>query len=97
MNELSQSNTGHQKSKRKNQHQELPSAKKKKHRYSGRVGQTADMMLHFYRARLELPLEEESNIILESVIEEDNLHTFLNPTETSHLQGVKDSKKYTKY
>ena len=30
MNELSQSNTGHQKPKRKNQHQELPPAKKKK-------------------------------------------------------------------
>ena len=66
--------------------------KKKKHPYCGRVGQTADMMLQFYRAKLELPLEEESNITLESVIEEDNLHTTLNPTETSHLQGVKDSK-----
>ena len=66
--------------------------KKKKHPYSGRVGQTADMMLQFYRAKLELPLEEESNITLESVIEEDNLHTTLNPTETFHLQGVKDSK-----
>ena len=92
MNELSQSNTGHQKPKRKNQHQELPPAKKKKHPFSGRVGQTADMMLQFYRAKLELPLEEESNITLESVIEEDNLHTTLNPTETFHLQGVKDSK-----
>ena len=50
------------------------------------------MMLQFYRAKLELPLEEESNIILESVIEEDNLHTFLNPTESSHLEGVKNSK-----
>ena len=78
--------------KKKNQHQELPPAKKKKHPYSGRVGQTADMMLQFYRAKLELPPEEESNIILESVIEEDNLHTTLNPTETFHLQGVKDSK-----
>ena len=29
MNDLSQSNTGHQKPKRKNQHQELPTAKKK--------------------------------------------------------------------
>ena len=76
MNELSQSNTGHQKPKRKNQHQELPPAKKKKHPYSGRVGQTADMMLQFYRAKLELPLEEESNIILESVIEEDNLQLY---------------------
>ena len=45
MNELSQSNTAHQKPKRKNQHQELPPAEKKKHSYSGRVGQTADMML----------------------------------------------------
>ena len=92
MNELSQSNTGHQKPKRKNQQQELPPAKKKKHPYSGRVGQTADMMLQFYRAKLELPLEEESNIILEYVIEEDNLHTILNLTETSHLQGVEDSR-----
>ena len=32
-------------------------------------------MLQFYRAKLELPLEEESSIILEFVIEEDNLHT----------------------
>ena len=61
----SQSNTGHQKPKRKNQHQELPPAKKLQ------TGQTADMMLQFYRAKLELPLEEESNIILEYVIEED--------------------------
>ena len=29
MNDLLQSNTGHQKPKRKNQHQELPTAKKK--------------------------------------------------------------------
>ena len=58
INDLSQSNTGHQKPKRKNQHQELPPAKKKKHPFSGRVGQTADMMLQFYRAKLELPLEE---------------------------------------
>ena len=50
------------------------------------------MMLQFYRAKLELPLEEESNIILEYVIEEDNLHTILNLTETSHLQGVEDSR-----
>ena len=49
--------------------------KKKKHSYSGPVGQTADMMLQFYREKLELALEEESSIILESVIEEDNLHT----------------------
>ena len=49
------------------------------------------MKLQFYRAKLELPLEEESNMILESVIEEDNLQTTLNPTETSHLQDVKDS------
>ena len=61
----SQSNTGHQKPKRKNQHKELPPAKKLQ------TGQTADMMLQFYRAKLELPLEEESNIILEYVIEED--------------------------
>ena len=77
MNELSQSNTGHQKPKTKNQHQELPPAKKKKHPYSGRVGQTADMMLQFYRAKLELPLEEESNIILEYVIEEDKTQLYL--------------------
>ena len=83
MNELPESNEGHQKLKRKNQHQELQPAKKKKHPFSVRVGQTADMMLQFYRAKLELPLEEESSIILESVIEEDNLHTTLNPTETS--------------
>ena len=49
------------------------------------------MMLQFYRAKLELPLDEESNIILESDIKEDNLHTTLNPTETSHLQGFRDS------
>ena len=49
--------------------------KKKKHSYSGPVGQTADMTLQFYREKLELALEEESSIILESVIEEDNLHT----------------------
>ena len=64
--------------KKKNQHQELPPAKKKKHPYSGCVGQTAVIMLQFYRAKLELPLVEESSIILESVIEEDNLHTTLN-------------------
>ena len=90
MNELLQSNAGHQKLKRKNQHQELPPAKKK-HPYSVCVGQTADMMLQFYRTKLELPLEEESSIIMKSVIEEDNLHTTLNPTKTSHLQIVKDS------
>ena len=83
MNELPESNGGHQKLKRKNQHQELPPAKKKKHPFSGLVGQTVDIMLQFYRAKLELPLEEESSIILESVIEEDNLHTTLNPTEIS--------------
>ena len=49
------------------------------------------MKLQFYRTKLELPLEEEWNMILESVIEEANLQTILNPTETSHLQGVKDS------
>ena len=75
MNELPQSNAGHQKSKRKNQHQGLPPAKKPEHPYSGSVGQTADVMLQFYRAKLELPREEESSIILKSVIEEDNLHT----------------------
>ena len=52
MNELPQSNAGHQKSKRKNQHQELSPVKKKKHPYSERVGQTADIMLQFYRAKL---------------------------------------------
>ena len=84
MNELPQSNAGHQKLKRKNQHQELPPAKKK-HPYS------ADMMLQFYRTKLELPLEEESSIIMKSVIEEDNLYTTLNSTKTSNLQIVKDS------
>ena len=62
---------------------------KKKDPYSQRVGQTGDMMLQFYMSKLELPLEEESSIILESVIEEDYLHATLNPTKTSHLQRVK--------
>ena len=67
----------------------------KKHPYSGRVVQTADMMLQFYWAKLELPLEGESNIILESVIEEDNLHTTLNPTETHLISKVsKIAKAY---
>ena len=44
MNELPQSNAGHQKSKRKNHHQGLPPAKKPEHAYSGSVGQTADVM-----------------------------------------------------
>ena len=66
INDFPQSNAGHLK----------PPAKKKKHPYSGRVGQTADMMLQFHREKLELPLEEESNIILESVIEEDNLQLY---------------------
>ena len=66
INDFPQSNAGHLK----------PPAKKKKHPYSGCVGQTADMMLQFHREKLELPLEEESNIILESVIEEDNLQLY---------------------
>ena len=42
INDLSQS-AEHQKPKRKNQHQEVPPTKKK-HPYSGRAGQTADMI-----------------------------------------------------
>ena len=42
INDLSQC-AEHQKPKRKNQHQEVPPTKKK-HPYSGRVGQTADMI-----------------------------------------------------
>ena len=49
---------------------ELPRPKKKKHPFSRRVGETADMMMQFYRAKVELPAEErEESIIIESVIE----------------------------
>ena len=49
---------------------ELPRPKKKKHPFSRRVGETADMMMQFYRAKVELPAEErEESIIIELVIE----------------------------
>ena len=43
--------------------------KKKKHRFSGRVGETADMMRQFYKAKAKLPAEEQEEIKIESFIE----------------------------
>ena len=52
------------------EYDELPRPKKKKHPFSGRVGETADMMMQFYRAKVKLAAEErEESVIIESVIE----------------------------
>ena len=55
------------------EYDELPRPKKKKHPFSGRVGETADMMMQFYRAKVELPAEErEESIIDDSDAENSN-------------------------
>ena len=71
----------------------MPPPKKKKYPFAGRVGEVADMMARFYRAQIELHHEnEDSNVILESVLEEhkicsvvdtngDNAHVMF-PSET---------------
>ena len=52
------------------EYDELPRPKKKKHPFSGRVGETADMIMQFYRAKVELAAEErEESATIESVIE----------------------------
>ena len=62
------------KTKRKIQHRDLPSAKKKMHPFAGRVGEVADIVAQFFKAKVELPHEkEDSNVILEAVLEEDKI------------------------
>ena len=52
------------------EYDELPRPKKRKHPFCGRVGETADMMMQFYRAKYELSSDErEESVIIESVIE----------------------------
>ena len=49
---------------------EFPRAQKKRHPFARRVGEAADMMMQFYRVKVELPAEERKEcIIIESVIE----------------------------
>ena len=48
--------------------------RKKKHPFTGRVRKTADMMMQFYRAKVELLIEErEERIIIELVIEASDI------------------------
>ena len=70
------------------EYDELPRPKKKKYHFSGRVGETADMMIQFYRAKVELPAEErEESIIMESVIDHsdaENSNNFSKLPNSTH-------------
>ena len=69
---------------------ELPGPKKKKHPFSKRVGSVADMMMQFYRAKVELPTDEEHvscKIIVETVPLEENVF------QTVDVNYVKDDQQ----
>ena len=54
--------------------QDLPPPKKKRHPFAGRVGEVADMVAQFFKAKVELPHEkEDTTVILISVLEEDKI------------------------
>ena len=75
LNELPEtSNAVSKKTKQRTQQLDLPPPKTTKHPFAGGVGEIADMMTQFYRAKVELPHEkEDSTVILESVLEEDKI------------------------
>ena len=50
----------------------LPHSKKKKHPFSGRVGETADMMMQFYSTKVELSAKERDESIIESATEDSD-------------------------
>ena len=53
----------------------LPAHKNRKHPFSGRFGETADMMKAHLNAKVPLPKQksEESNIVIDGVVDMDNL------------------------
>ena len=68
----------------------LPHSKKKKHPFSGRVGETADMMMQFYSAKVELSAKvREKIIIIEAVIEDSDVK---NSNEFSKLPNSMHDK-----
>ena len=74
LNELPETSDSVKKTKRRIPQQDLAPPKKKKHPFAERVGEVADMMAQFYRAKVKLPHEkEDSTVILESVLEEDKI------------------------
>ena len=75
LNELPEtSDAVSKKTKRKIHQQDLPSPKKKKHPFAGRIGKVADMVAQFFKVKVELSHEkEDSTVILEPVLEEDKI------------------------
>ena len=63
--------------------------KKKKHRFSRRVGETADMMRQFYKAKAKLPAEEQEEIIIESFIEAADTRKAMNLLNCPAIRMIK--------